>query len=260
MSGGPPPPVDFYIIGLGNPEVLAPRFSRHNLGAIFVNFLACALRDLRQLPGPPVFYRCAGLQADILDTTLPALPPTGKPSDGSASLARPLRLVLVKPVTAMNTSGESVAKVLRHFEGDGGPAAGALSAVAAKCLVFCDDLNSPVGALTIQVGGELRSLAGHHGVESVAQALGTTEFPRFRLGIGRPPPDWTVQRFVLTEFMDQRELDLVGLGLRAAIDALQHFARSMDLKATRKKFTTRKVPNNLKRMASLDFPVTFHCA
>lgn len=42
--------------------------------------------------------------------------------------------------------------------------------------------------------------------ESVAQALGTTEFPRFRLGIGRPPPDWTVQRFVLTEFMDQREL------------------------------------------------------
>eukprot|EP00667_Euglena_gracilis_P020510 EG_transcript_22241 len=251
-------PVDFYIIGLGNPEALAPATSRHNLGAIFVDFLANALLEVLGVPGPPVFNRCSGLQADILDTRLPDVPPSAKAKSASSGATKQFRIVLVKPMLAMNQSGDVLKKVLQFFErcGDG---PGAFKAHAAKCLVFCDDLNSPIGALNLQVGGDLRSLAGHKGVEDVAAALETTQFPRFRLGIGRPPAGVTVQQFVLSEFADQRERDLVGLALRTTTEALQFFAHTLDLKATKKKFGSCKVPNNLLPMQSLRFPVRLNC-
>eukprot|EP01012_Entosiphon_sulcatum_P050382 TRINITY_DN69207_c0_g1_i1.p1 TRINITY_DN69207_c0_g1~~TRINITY_DN69207_c0_g1_i1.p1 ORF type:complete len:282 (-),score=52.82 TRINITY_DN69207_c0_g1_i1:12-797(-) len=256
MAGLP----DYFIFGLGNAEALAPADSRHNFGAIFVNFLANAMLEFQQRPPPPVFHRVAAIGADVLDTTLPVAPPPKAPP---GTPARALRVVLVKPLCAMNDSGPAVRRVLEWYlrgAAGAGQAAQIPTEVVRRCLVCCDDLNSLPGALAIQDGGDLRSLAGHKGVESIAEALGTTNFVRFRLGIGRPPDGVLVTEFVLGRLggrdgADRKEVDLAGHCLRTATEALQFFAATGDLKAARKKYQSPKLPNVLKPMNSLIFPV-----
>ncbi len=82
------------------------------------------------------------------------------------------KLMLLKPLTYMNASGEAVQEVFGHF---------ALS--PGEMLVVCDCLDLPCGRLRLRMNG---SSGGQRGVKSVADCLGTTDFPRLRIGIGRP--------------------------------------------------------------------------
>lgn len=82
------------------------------------------------------------------------------------------RVALLKPLTYVNASGLAAREALRHFK-----------LPPARLLVICDDLNLPTGKLRIRRGG---SAGGHHGLESIAEKLGTTDFPRLRIGIDRP--------------------------------------------------------------------------
>ncbi len=79
---------------------------------------------------------------------------------------------VLKPMTFMNSSGEAVGETVRR-----------LGISPRELLVVCDDLDMELGRLRLRTKG---SAGGHRGVASIAEALGTTEFPRLRMGIGRP--------------------------------------------------------------------------
>ena len=81
---------------------------------------------------------------------------------------------LLVPLTFMNNSGDAV-----------GPAAGSLHAAPEQVVVVHDEIDLPFGTVRGKVGG---GHGGHNGLRSVARGLGTGEYPRLRLGVGRPAP------------------------------------------------------------------------
>ena len=121
-----------------------------------------------------------------------------------------LRLALLKPETFMNDSGRSVAAATRFFKVERG-----------SLLVVHDDVDLEPGRLQARAGG---GLAGHNGLRSLAQALGTQEFVRLRIGVGRPGrgDPRSVADYVLSPF----ELDEdVGALVSRAADAVETVAR-----------------------------------
>ena len=103
--------------------------------------------------------------------------------DLAVTLFRPS---VAAPATYMNVLGPTVAQHLQQ-----------LQVAPADLLVICDDLNLPLGQLRLRHEG---SAGGHHGLESVMAALGTTAFPRLRIGIGAVPPGLEGAAFVLSHF------------------------------------------------------------
>ena len=134
------------IIGLGNPG-RDYRDTRHNAGFMLAEYLAerwkCAWR-----PEPKFSAEVAAGQCESK------------------------RLLLAKPQTYMNASGEAAGK-LAHF----------YKTAAERVLVLVDDADLPLGTVRMRPGG---SSGGHHGLDSVAEHLGTTDYPRLKLGIARP--------------------------------------------------------------------------
>jgi PTH1 family peptidyl-tRNA hydrolase len=120
------------------------------------------------------------------------------------------RLALLKPETYMNISGRSVGAASRFFKVDPG-----------SLLVVHDDVDLEQGRLQARLGG---GLAGHNGLRSIADALGTQDFLRLRIGVGRPARGdrRPVADYVLSPF--EPELDVEELVSRAA-DAVEAIAR-----------------------------------
>lgn len=96
------------------------------------------------------------------------------------------KILIVKPQTFMNLSGESVGPLMNFYKVD-----------AADLTVAHDDMDLQLGMIRLRPKG---SGGGHHGVESIIQHLGTQNFPRVRIGVGRPPQNWTVNHHVLSPF------------------------------------------------------------
>ncbi|OLB25153.1 MAG: aminoacyl-tRNA hydrolase [Actinobacteria bacterium 13_2_20CM_68_14] len=121
-----------------------------------------------------------------------------------------LRLALLKPETFMNDSGRSVAAATRFFKVE-----------PESLLVVHDDVDLEPGRLQARAGG---GLAGHNGLRSLAQALGTQEFLRLRIGVGRPGrgDPRSVADYVLSPF--ELEEDVGALVSRAA-EAVETVAR-----------------------------------
>jgi PTH1 family peptidyl-tRNA hydrolase len=121
-----------------------------------------------------------------------------------------LRLAVLKPQTYMNESGRSVGAAARFFRVE-----------PESLLVVHDEVDLEPGRLQARLGG---GLAGHNGLRSVAQHLGTPEFARLRIGVGRPErgDPLPVADFVLSPFPP--ELDVEGLVARAG-DAVETIAR-----------------------------------
>ena len=102
------------------------------------------------------------------------------------------RVVLAKPQTYVNGSGEAVGAIVRFFRIDPG-----------DVLVIYDELDLPQGTIRLRPGG---SSGGHRGMESIIEHLGTREFPRVRVGIGRPPGRMAPKDYVLQDLgADERE-------------------------------------------------------
>jgi peptidyl-tRNA hydrolase, PTH1 family len=120
------------------------------------------------------------------------------------------RLALLKPETYMNESGRSIAAALRFFK-----------VSPEDLLVVHDDVDLEPGRLQARVGG---GLAGHNGLRSIAQALGSQEFLRLRIGVGRPGRGdrRPVADYVLSPF--EGEVDVDELITRAA-DAVETIVR-----------------------------------
>jgi PTH1 family peptidyl-tRNA hydrolase len=166
-------PVDWLIVGLGNPGA-AYDGTPHNIGFE----VAERLRTRWELGKPKSRYR-------------------GLITDGRTGVGGP-RVAILTPQTYMNEAGKSV-----------GPARGELRVEPDHIIVVHDEIDLPFADVRTRVGG---GLAGHNGLKSIKAALGTADFQRVRVGVGRPPttdPD-RVAAYVLGRFRepagDVREL------------------------------------------------------
>ena len=121
-----------------------------------------------------------------------------------------LRLALLEPETYMNESGRSVAAAARFFKVD-----------PDRLLVVHDDVDLEPGRLQARTGG---GLAGHNGLRSLVQALGTQDFVRLRIGVGRPGRGdrRSVADYVLSPFEPEED---VGALVSCAADAVETIAR-----------------------------------
>ncbi len=171
------------VVGLGNP---GERYAgtRHNAGFMVLDVLASRTGGgfkSRKSPG--------GAAADVIEARLAGHP-----------------VVLAKPRSFMNESGGPVAAVARFYK-----------VAPEQIIVVQDELDLPFGVLRIKRGG---SEGGHNGIRSVVAALGSPEFVRVRVGVGRPPGRQDVIDFVLKDFntLERRELPLV---LGTAADAVE---------------------------------------
>ena len=118
-------------------------------------------------------------------------------------------VLLMKPQTYMNLSGEAVGQAARFYK-----------IPADHVLVVSDDITLPIGAMRIRTRG---SAGGHNGLKNIISVLGTEEFPRIRLGVGEPPhPDFDTVDWVLSVFRDQDAIDMADAASRAA-DAVECF-------------------------------------
>jgi PTH1 family peptidyl-tRNA hydrolase len=161
-------PVDWLIVGLGNPGSEYER-TRHNIGFEVAKLLA----DRWELPKAKVKYR-------------------GLLRQGRAGTGGP-RVAVLLPQTFMNDAGRSV-----------GAARGAAKVDLDHLLVIHDEIDLPFGEIRTRLGG---GLAGHNGLKSIRQAVGSPDFARVRVGVGRPPttdPD-RVAAYVLSRFREPRD-------------------------------------------------------
>jgi PTH1 family peptidyl-tRNA hydrolase len=115
------------------------------------------------------------------------------------------RVFLAKPQTYMNSSGQSVSSLVRFYK-----------VPFANLLVVYDDVDLPIGTLRMRPSG---GTGGHKGVESILASLGTQEFPRLRLGIGRPPGRMEAADYVLHDF-SRVELETLPTILDQGVEAV----------------------------------------
>ena len=115
------------------------------------------------------------------------------------------RVFLAKPQTYMNSSGQSVSSLVRFYK-----------VPFANLLVVYDDVDLPIGTLRMRPSG---GTGGHKGVESILASLGTQEFPRLRLGIGRPPGRMEAADYVLHDF-SRVELEALPTILDQGVEAV----------------------------------------
>ncbi|KAF9351723.1 hypothetical protein BGX34_000396 [Mortierella sp. NVP85] len=232
-------PVDYLLVGLGNP---GPEYTttRHNAGFLFIDRLAYVMAVDQQWPTPPFFQRRMNLPADVRDVVY---------SFQKGNVTNSLRIVMAKPLTFMNESGTAVQQLMRFYQ----------VTDPKKLIVISDDINTLPGALAIQDGGDLKSLAGQKGQESIATALGTTSFIRLRLGVGKPPSGspMTIPQWVLGPFgRENKEMDLFSWLMGHTTEALLYYVQTNDLKDCRKKFAkSRKLPAKLESPETLVYPV-----
>jgi PTH1 family peptidyl-tRNA hydrolase len=101
------------------------------------------------------------------------------------------KVVLVKPMGYMNLSGKSVVRLMDHF-----------SARPSDLTVLHDDLDIQIGKVKVKKNG---GSAGHNGIGSIIEEIGTGDFRRLRIGIGRPPAGEDVSDYVLSPFTEDEE-------------------------------------------------------
>jgi PTH1 family peptidyl-tRNA hydrolase len=155
------------IVGLGNPGI-PYEWSRHNIGFLVVNRLS----EIHHIPVRTRRFKSL----------------FGKGAIDSQ------RVILAKPMTYMNRSGEAVAKIVSFFQGG-----------TKDLIVIHDDLDLPFGKLRIkQRGGD----GGHQGIRSVIESMGGNNFLRLKIGIGRPLGEMDPAEYVLTRFSAREKSSL----------------------------------------------------
>jgi PTH1 family peptidyl-tRNA hydrolase len=179
-------PVDWLVVGLGNPGA-AYDGTPHNIGFE----VAERLRTRWELGKPKAKYR-------------------GLITDGRTGVGGP-RVAILMPQTYMNEAGKSV-----------GPARGELRVEPDHIIVVHDEIDLPFAEVRTRLGG---GLAGHNGLKSIKAALGTADFQRVRVGVGRPPttdPE-LVAAYVLGKFKEPKT-DVQTL-IDSAADAVEQLLK-----------------------------------
>ncbi|MFD6134237.1 aminoacyl-tRNA hydrolase [Isoptericola sp. NPDC056618] len=192
------------VVGLGNP---GPKYAgnRHNVGQMVLDLLA-------ERTGAR-FSRHARAQAAVAETRLGVLP-GGRPGP---------RVVLAKPSTYMNTSGGPVAGLVKYYGVD-----------PAQVVVVHDEVDIPFDTIKLKSGG---GEGGHNGLRDITKALGTKDYVRVRVGVGRPPGRTDTADHVLKDFSATERKDLPIL-VDDAADAVE-MVLAEGLLAAQGKFHTK---------------------
>lgn len=181
-SGGAP---EWLVVGLGNP---GGKFAgtRHNAGFMAADALAGRL--------------------DVRLDRLKFRALTGAAELGGA------RVLILKPQTYMNLSGESVREAAAYYK-----------IPVEKILVIFDDVSLPLGKLRIRKSG---SAGGHNGIKSIIACCGSDQFPRIKIGVGAPPhPEYDMVDWVIGSFTEQERAEVERSVLRAG-EAAEELIRS----------------------------------
>ncbi len=116
---------------------------------------------------------------------------------------------LLKPLTLMNLSGEAVAGACQYYKIE-----------VSDLLVVTDDVNLPLGRLRARGSG---SEGGHNGLRSIVEHLGTIDYPRLRVGVGRGDLRWDLADHVLSRF-EPEEVPVMNAAIERASDAVETWA------------------------------------
>jgi len=172
------------FFGLGNPE---PRYTltRHNLGFLVLDEFA----DRHRLVWKKATKSFHSVESVIKST----------------------RVLLIKPRTYVNLSGNAVAALRQRYDVE-----------PEELLVIVDDIALPLGHIRLRRRG---SDGGHNGLKSIISRLGTTDFPRLRLGVGSVPDDVDGADYVLCPFPDE-ERGVAREMIERAADCLETVVRS----------------------------------
>lgn len=183
-----PGPVEWLVVGLGNP---GPKYdwTRHNMGFLVIDELA----EREKVPVQKLKHKALTNTVVIGDRSV----------------------LLMKPTTYMNLSGESVGQAARFYK-----------IPPERILVISDDVALPQGKLRIRRSG---SAGGHNGLKNIIAHLGSEGFPRIKVGVGgKPHPDSDMADWVLGKFTGQdkktieeaiqRAADAVEVLLKAGVD------------------------------------------
>lgn len=171
---------DMYIIvGLGNPKKEYDH-TRHNIGFALID----ALADEYHINMGEVKHKAL----------------TGK------GMINGQKVILAKPLTFMNLSGESVRPLTDYYKID----------PETELIVISDDISLSPGAIRVRKKG---SAGGHNGLKNIIQHLGTENFQRIRIGVGEKPKQYDLADYVLGHF-SKEEMVSMNEGLQKAMDAI----------------------------------------
>jgi len=164
------------IVGLGNPGKKYA-LTRHNLGFLVLDEIA------RRLGASWSVHKKAN--AEVIETN----------HEGE-------KLILAKPQTFMNLSGQSIGSLISTFNVE-----------AEDVWIVHDDVDLPFGMLRVRHAG---SAGGHNGIKSIIDTLGTQSFTRFRMGVSETPANIALEDWVLSKFTPTEQEALSGILGRAA--------------------------------------------
>ncbi|WP_336790680.1 aminoacyl-tRNA hydrolase [Paenibacillus sp. MMO-177] len=169
-----------WIVGLGNPGTTY-QSTRHNVGFMVIDELA------RRWNIQVTQSKCKALlgEGNVQGT----------------------KVVLIKPMTYMNLSGESVRGFMDYFKAD-----------LEDGLIVYDDMDTEVGKIRLRYQG---SAGGHNGIKSLIQHLGTQQFNRIRMGVSRPQPGRNIADYVLDNFPKSEQEALKSM-IEQACDAVEY--------------------------------------
>ena len=138
-----------------------------------------------------------------------------------------INVLLAMPQTYMNLSGNAARKLLVYFKKD-----------ISNLIVIHDDLDLPFGKIRLKTGG---GDAGHKGLKSITTCLGSADFMRVRMGIGKPSDNSRVEDYVLQRF-DSGETDLLQQIIQLAAEAVADIVTS-DMQTAMAKYHTKNISN-----------------
>lgn len=131
------------------------------------------------------------------------------------------KIILIKPQTFMNLSGESVQPWVDYYD-----------LTEDDIVVIYDDMDLAVGKIRLRMKG---GSGGHNGMKSIIEQLGTKEFNRIRVGVGRPLPQQSVISHVLTRFPKELIEDM-EISVQTIVDAIKHWANNHTFQETMNEF------------------------
>lgn len=188
----------YLIAGLGNPGRQFEH-TRHNIGFDTIDLLV----ERHQVPQSGV--RCKGMY-------------------GKGMIAGE-KVILLKPLTYMNLSGEAVRGLADYFKID----------PEKELIVIYDDIDLEPGQIRIRKKG---SAGGHNGIKSIIAHLGTNEFPRIKVGVGEKPKGWDLADYVLGKFSgeDAGRIDEAAADASSAVKIIL----TQDIDAAMNQFNAKK--------------------
>lgn len=187
----------YLIVGLGNPGDKY-RYTKHNVGFMVLDYLASS--------------------HNISISKLKHKALLGEGIIGQE------KVVLAKPQTYMNLSGESVQELMHWYKGE-----------ISKLIVVYDDVDLAVGRIRIRPEG---SSGTHNGMKSIIYILNTDKFPRIRVGIGKQPEYMDLGDYVLSRFSDE-EIPLMEEAVKRSAQAIEETIKK-DLSSAMNKYNREK--------------------